>query len=133
MYAFTVARRYLTSSPGQTGLLLAGVALGVTVFVFITALIQGLAIRLTDEVTANSAHVTLEPPTRVARILAVPQVRSEGIAQVSTFQRRQIREWRSVVALVRTQKGRFGDQPAGQRQRVPGAWRGRAAGVRNWD
>lgn len=105
MYAFTVARRYLTSSPGQTGLLLAGVALGVTVFVFITALIQGLAIRLTDEVTANSAHVTLEPPTRVARILAVPQVRSEGIAQVSTFQRRQIREWRSVVALVRTQKG----------------------------
>lgn len=105
MYAFTVARRYLISSPGQTGLLLAGVALGVTVFVFITALIQGLAIRLTDEVTANSAHVTLEPPTRVARILAVPEVRSEGIAQVSTFQRRQIREWRSVVALVRTQKG----------------------------
>lgn len=105
MYAFTVARRYLFSSPGQTGLLLAGVALGVTVFVFITALIQGLAIRLTDEVTANSAHVTLEPPTRIARIFSAPQVRSEGVALVSTFQRRQIREWRSVVALVRTQKG----------------------------
>jgi lipoprotein-releasing system permease protein len=103
MFAFAVARRYLLSSPGQTGLLLAGVALGVTVFVFITALIEGLAIRLTDEVTANSAHVTLQPPTRTARILGAPQVRSEGVTLVSTFQRQQIREWRSVVALARAQ------------------------------
>lgn len=103
MFAFTVARRYLLSSPSQTGLLLAGIALGVTVFVFITALIEGLAIRLTNEVTANSAHVTLQPPTRTARILDVPQVRSEGVALVSTFQRQQIREWRSVLTLIRAQ------------------------------
>lgn len=105
MFAFTVARRYLSANPGQTALLVAGVALGVTVFVFITALIQGLAVRLTDQVTANSAHVSLEPATRVARILPSPGVRSEGVAQVSTLQRAQIREWRSALALVRSQAG----------------------------
>ena len=59
MFALVVARRYLFSNPAQTALLIAGVALGVTAFVFITALIQGLAVRLTNDVTANSAHVSL--------------------------------------------------------------------------
>lgn len=102
MFAFTVARRYLFSNPAQTGLLIAGVAIGVTAFVFITALIQGLAVRLTDDVTANSAHVSLEPPTRVARVLPGPDADVEAVAAISTFQRRQIRSWRSTVALLRT-------------------------------
>ena len=72
MFAFLVARRYLGSNPWQTALLISGVALGVTAFVFITALIHGLATRLTDDVTAKSAHVSLEPPDRVARILPSP-------------------------------------------------------------
>ena len=70
MFAFMVARRYLASNPAQTALLLAGVALGVVVFVFITALIEGLAVRLTDEVTSNSAHVSLEPDIQRGRIHA---------------------------------------------------------------
>ena len=78
MFAFTVARRYLLSNPLQTALLVAGVALGVTIFVFITALIQGLAITLTDRVTANSAHVSLQPDTRRARVLGAPGVVSAG-------------------------------------------------------
>jgi len=103
MFAFAVARRYLFSNPAQTALLIAGVALGVTAFVFITALIQGLAVRLTDDVTANSAHVSLEPLTRVARVLPSPDAEVESVAIVSTFQRRQIRAWASTVALLRSQ------------------------------
>lgn len=103
MFAFTVARRYLVSNPSQTALLIFGVALGVTAFVFITALIQGLAIRLTDDVTASSAHVSLEPVTRVARVLESPDADTEAVALVSTFQRRQIRSWSSTVALLRNQ------------------------------
>lgn len=103
MFALTVARRYLLSNPWQTALLIAGVALGVSAFVFITALIAGLAVRLTDDVTANSAHVSLEPATRVARVLPGPDPHTEAVALVSTFQRRQIREWRSTVALLRNQ------------------------------
>lgn len=102
MFAFAVARRYLLSNPLQTLLLVAGVALGVTVFVFITALIAGLAVRLTDEVTGNSAHVTLDPPIRVARVLAGNHP-VESAALVSTVQRRQIRDWQSIVELLRSQ------------------------------
>lgn len=104
MFAFTVARRYLLSNPLQTALLVAGVALGVTIFVFITALIQGLAITLTDRVTANSAHVSLQPDTRRARVLGAPGIHTEAVALVSTFQRQQIREWSSTLALVRQQR-----------------------------
>ncbi|WP_426032810.1 ABC transporter permease [Caulobacter sp. DWP3-1-3b2] len=104
MFAFTVARRYLFSNPLQTLLLVAGVALGVTIFVFITALIQGLAVLLVANVTANSAHVTLEPATRIAQVLAAPGVKTESVAMVSTFQRQQIRTWSSTVALVRRQR-----------------------------
>jgi lipoprotein-releasing system permease protein len=101
MFALKVAQRYLLSNPSQTLLLIAGVALGVTVFVFITALIAGLAVRLTEQVTGNSAHISLEPPTRVARVLAGPDLPVESVALVSTFQRQQIRDWPRVVALLR--------------------------------
>lgn len=101
MFALTVARRYLLSNPSQTLLLIAGVALGVTVFIFITALIAGLAVRLTEQVTGNSAHVSLQPATRVARVLAGPDLPVESVALVSTFQRQQIRDWPMVVDLLR--------------------------------
>ncbi|AZS22447.1 MULTISPECIES: ABC transporter permease [unclassified Caulobacter] len=101
MFTFKVARRYLLSNPSQTLLLIAGVALGVTVFIFITALIAGLAVRLTDQVTGNSAHVSLQPATRVARVLPGPELPVESVALVSTFQRQQIRDWPMVVDLLR--------------------------------
>lgn len=101
MFAFKVARRYLLSNPSQTLLLIAGVALGVMVFVFITALIAGLAVRLTEQVTGNSAHVSLQPATRVARVLAGPDMPVESVALVSTFQRQQIRDWPMVIDLLR--------------------------------
>lgn len=101
MFALKVARRYLLSNPSQTLLLIAGVALGVTVFIFITALIAGLAVRLTEQVTGNSAHVSLQPATRVARVLPGPDMPVESVALVSTFQRQQIRDWPMVVDLLR--------------------------------
>ena len=101
MFALHVARRYLLSNPWQTLLLIAGVAVGVTVFVFITALIAGLAVRLTEQVTGSGAHISLQPPTRVARVLAGPDLPVESVALVSTFQRKQIRDWPMIVELLR--------------------------------
>jgi len=101
VFALKVARRYLLSNPSQTLLLIAGVALGVTVFVFITALINGLALRLTDQVTGDSAHISIEAPTRVARVLK-GEVPIESVALVSTLQRKQIRDWPMVTELLRT-------------------------------
>jgi len=101
VFAFKVARRYLLSSPSQTLLLVAGVALGVTVFIFITALIKGLEVRLTDQVTGDSAHISIEAPTRVARVLA-GDVPVESVALVSTLQRKQIRDWPMITDLLQT-------------------------------
>ena len=107
MFSLLVARRYLGSNPWQTALLIAGVALGVTAFVFITALINGLATRLTDDVTARSSHVSLEPADRVARILPNPNpyLKTEAVALVSMLQRKQIRTWAATVALLESQAG----------------------------
>jgi len=102
MFVLKVARRYLLSNPSQTLLLIAGVALGVMVFVFITALIAGLEVRLTEQVTGDNAHVSLEPQTRIARVLQGDEGKAvEAVALVSTFQRQQIRDWPTVVELLR--------------------------------
>jgi lipoprotein-releasing system permease protein len=100
VFAFRVARRYLLSSPSQTLLLIAGVALGVTVFIFITALIAGLAVRLTSDVTSDSAHISLQPPARLARVLPTSDAQVAAVSLVSNVQRRQIRQWPMVVDLL---------------------------------
>jgi lipoprotein-releasing system permease protein len=69
-FAARVAWRYLSSNRTQTALLLGGVAVGVLVFVFMTALIGGLRLFLIQQTTGSIAHVTLEPPERVARVLS---------------------------------------------------------------
>ena len=95
LFALRVAFRYLLANRVQTGLLIGGVALSVIVFVFITALIKGLAIFLTVQTTGQISHVDLEPPRRVA---AVQNDDDRFAAQpVSTFQRQQILGWQQVV------------------------------------
>jgi lipoprotein-releasing system permease protein len=80
-----------------------GVALSVVVFVFITALINGLNIFLTQETTSKIAHVQLEPPDKVARLLVDD---SRFVAQpVSTLQRKQIRNWQQVLDIAESIPG----------------------------
>lgn len=64
LYALKIAWRYLTASLVQTGLLIVGVAVGVFVFIFMSALIGGLAEYLVDRTIGNIAHVTVEAPSR---------------------------------------------------------------------
>ncbi|MEM7204842.1 MAG: ABC transporter permease [Planctomycetota bacterium] len=68
-FEFRVAIRHLQSNGLQTLLILAGVALGIVAYTFIAALINGLAIKLTNDVIGNIAHVVLEPPDRDPRVL----------------------------------------------------------------
>jgi lipoprotein-releasing system permease protein len=95
VFALRVAFRYLTANRVQSGLLIGGVALSVIVFVFMTALIRGLALFLTAQTTGQIAHVEMEPQRSIA-----PVMRADGrfAAQpISTFQRQQIRNWQLVV------------------------------------
>src|SRR5690606_383364 len=60
LYALKLAIRHLLAHRGQTALLVAGVALGVSVFVFISALIGGLAELLTARTVGSIPHIVLE-------------------------------------------------------------------------
>jgi len=59
-YAFKIALRHLTANIGQTALLASGVAMAVFIFIFMSALIGGLADLLVNRTLGNLAHVTVE-------------------------------------------------------------------------
>ncbi len=102
-FSLLVSWRYITANRLQTMLLVMGVALSVVVFVFITALINGLNIFLTAETTSKIAHVELEPPNMLARVLVND---SRFVAQpVSTLQRKQIRNWQQVIDIAEKTPG----------------------------
>ena len=107
-FGIKVAWRYLTSNRTQTALLLGGVAIGVLVFVFMTALIGGLRLFLIAQTTGSIAHVTLEPPDRIAR--EIPGDSNEDVTRLvaretSTTQRKQIFAWQSVLEIVERTPG----------------------------
>ncbi|XQW83820.1 ABC transporter permease [Thalassotalea piscium] len=102
-FSLLVAWRYISANRLQTFLLVLGVALSVVVFVFITALINGLNIFLTQETTSKIAHIELEPPNRLSRILVDD---NRFVAQpVSTLQRKQIRNWQQVIKIAESTPG----------------------------
>lgn len=60
IYALKIATRYLTASKAQTALLVLGVAVGVFLFIFMSALIGGLAELILSRTAGDLSHVTIE-------------------------------------------------------------------------
>jgi lipoprotein-releasing system permease protein len=60
LYALKIATRYLTASKAQTALLVLGVAVGVFIFIFMSALIGGLAEFIVSRTVGDISHVTIE-------------------------------------------------------------------------
>jgi lipoprotein-releasing system permease protein len=58
-FAFRVALRFLKSGKAQTILIALGIAIGVSVQIFIGLLIQGLQQSLVDKTIGNSSHITI--------------------------------------------------------------------------
>lgn len=58
--AFSIATRFLKSSKGQTALIVIGIAIGVSVQIFIGSLIDGLQLSLIDKTIGSSSHITLQ-------------------------------------------------------------------------
>ncbi|MFW5866993.1 MAG: ABC transporter permease [Armatimonadota bacterium] len=67
MFELRLAIRHLRSGGSQTLLILGGVAMAVTLVIFISCLIGGLQRDIVDTVTGPIAHVSLEAPERVPR------------------------------------------------------------------
>ncbi len=103
-YAAKIAIRHLLATPGQTALLVLGVATGVGVFVFMSALIGGLASLLTLRTVGNIAHVTLEMAERdPGRI--VPGQAVQVAVQKDLSRREQILVWQPAVRLAEATRG----------------------------
>ncbi|MBN2247514.1 MAG: ABC transporter permease [Coriobacteriia bacterium] len=61
MLSFKIAARFLKSSPGQSALIMAGIAVGIATQIFVGSLITSLQADLIDSAVGSSAHITLLP------------------------------------------------------------------------
>jgi lipoprotein-releasing system permease protein len=98
-YAAKIAFRHFVSSPAQAVLLVSGVALGVTVFIFMSALIGGLATLLTQRTVGSIAHVTLEMRERSPG-LVTPVPGAQLVVQKDLSRRQQISVWQPFVPMM---------------------------------
>lgn len=69
LYAFKIATRYLTANKAQSSLLVFGVAVGVFIFIFMSALIGGLAEYILSRTAGDLSHVTIEAEARDPALL----------------------------------------------------------------
>ncbi len=101
-FAWFVALRYMRDARGQTLLILAAVAVGVSVLVFLSALIGGLQTSLIDKTLGSQPHITLRIPREVARPLveSSPGVAIARQVAESSQRLRSIDQWPMVVTSV---------------------------------
>jgi lipoprotein-releasing system permease protein len=81
LYALKIALRYLTASKVQTALLVFGVAIGVFIFIFMSALIGGLAEFIMARTAGDMAHVTIEAEAADPDLLLPPMGRTILLVQ----------------------------------------------------
>jgi lipoprotein-releasing system permease protein len=106
-FQWFVALRYLRDSRGQTLLILSAVSVGVSVIVFLSALINGLQASLIQSTLGSQPHVTLRVPRDEPRAL-VDGDRTLAIARVvqpASQRLRSIDQWPRVAAEARRAGG----------------------------
>lgn len=90
LYALKIAARYLTANKAQTALLVLGVAVGVFIFIFMSALIGGLGEFIVSRTVGDLSHITIEAETVDPALLISPQghvlvVTERGRARTATL------------------------------------------------
>ena len=104
-FQWFVALRYLRDARGQSALMLAAVAVGVSVIVFLSALINGLQSSLIESTLGSQPHITLRVRREEPRPLVEPR---DGLAiarlrQPATQRLRSLDQWPAVMrAAART-------------------------------
>lgn len=98
-FELLVALRYLREGRAQTWLILTGVAVGVAVIIFLSALITGLQQSLIDRTLGTQAHVVVRPPEDMPRLLPA----RDGVLRAPLVERpaqrvRSIIQWQRVIA-----------------------------------
>ncbi|MFO1151103.1 MAG: ABC transporter permease [Alsobacter sp.] len=100
------ALRFLGEGRMQTGFILGGIAIGVAVIVFMSALLTGLQANFIKRVLTSQPHIQLLPPDEIAR----PLRGGENEVEAATVQRPtqrvlSIDQWQSIRAEVAGRPG----------------------------
>lgn len=96
-FTWLAALRFLREGRAQTLLILSGVAVGVAVIVFLTALITGLQADLINKTLGSQAHVVVRPPEDINQ--AVISDASSAIASIIERRAQRLRsidQWQQV-------------------------------------
>ncbi len=102
-----VAWRFLVEGRAQSLLIVVGVAAGVAVVAFITALITGLQGNTLSKTLGAQAHVTLRTPDDVVRPARPPAAGEQALPQVQARAQRarSIANWQALVPLLEATPG----------------------------
>jgi lipoprotein-releasing system permease protein len=96
-FEWIAAIRFLREGQAQTALIIVGVAVGVGVIVFMSALMMGLQNNLSNRVLSTQAQIVILPPKEVARRLRADDRAIEVSAVQTPPQRlRAIDQWQKV-------------------------------------
>jgi lipoprotein-releasing system permease protein len=110
-FEWIVALRFLREGRMQTLFIIAGVAIGVGVIVFMSALLAGLQGNFIRRVLTAQSHIQLLPPQQVSRPLRQPEVQQaqaplEGaIIQPPLQRNRSIDQWQAAAEHIRSLPG----------------------------
>ena len=97
----TIAMRFLREGRTQTTLILVGIAVGVSVIVFITALIQGLQSNIVERTLGTQSHIKVEAPDEVNRLVPLPADTTQLVLETRRAQRlRSINNWQQVMTTL---------------------------------
>ena len=95
---WNIALKFLRESRSQTALILTGIAVGVSVIVFITALIAGLQDNIIARTLGTQAHIKVQAPDEANRILPAASGVVRLLLEDKRAQRlRSINNWQQVV------------------------------------
>ena len=102
-FEWIVALRFLREGRLQTLFIIGGVAIGVAVIVFMSALLAGLQANFIRRVLSAQPHIQLLPPQDAVRVLGAGNgVVESPIVQPPLQRLKSIDQWQKVVAQLRT-------------------------------
>ncbi|MCX7323996.1 MAG: ABC transporter permease [Hyphomicrobiales bacterium] len=98
-----VALRFLKEGRMQTLFILGGIAIGVAVIVFMSAMLAGLEQNFIKRVLTSQAHIQLLPPDQVARPLRFASgIHADPIIQRPSQRIRSVDQWQKVTDAARS-------------------------------
>ena len=101
-FAWIAALRFLGEGRMQTGFILGGIAIGVGVIVFMSALLASVQANFTNRVLTSQPQIQLKPPDEVAR----PLRQLDGVVEAAIVQRPTQRilsldQWQTILSSMR--------------------------------